>query len=259
MVLLRNEVQPRTFRRAYQGHGASVRHIDLAVIGFLNSFAGASRAFDIFMVSIASNNLFKGGPILAAIWGLWFARIGANEQQQRRARIVSIVAAACIAAALSVALTQVLPIRPRPLVEPQLDFVLPYSMTVGGWERASSLPSDHAAMFFALAGGLCMLSTRWGWLAMVHVLLFIAFPRAYLGLHYFSDLLAGAAIGLACVGIANTRWVLSGFSQRVISSEGRHPGIFYAAAFLISFQMAGLFHESRSLAKSVKSVIAALW
>ena len=236
-----------------------MRHIDLAVIGFLNAFAGVSRAFDIFMVSIAGNNLFKGGPILAAIWGLWFARISANEQQLRRARIISVVAAACVAAALSVALTQVLPIRPRPLVEPQLQFVLPYSMTVGGWERASSLPSDHAAMFFALAGGLCILSVRWGWLAMVHVLVFVAFPRAYLGLHYFSDLIAGAAIGLVCVGIANTRWVLSGFSQRVMRAERLRPGIFYAAAFLISFQMAGLFHESRSLVKSVKSVITALW
>lgn len=236
-----------------------MRHIDLAVIGFLNAFAGVSRGFDIFMVSIADNNLFKCGPIMAAIWGLWFARIDASEQlqQQRRARIVSIVAAACLAAALSVALTQVLPLRPRPLVDPQLGFVLPYSMGIGGWERASSLPSDHAAMFFALAAGLCILSTRWGWLAMVYVLVFIAFPRAYLGLHYFSDLVAGAAIGVACVALANTRWVLAGFSQRVMGVERLHPGIFYPAAAILSFQMACLFHESRSLVRSVKYVIAA--
>ncbi|HEY2257062.1 MAG TPA: phosphatase PAP2 family protein [Variovorax sp.] len=236
----------------------AVTAIDLWAIRFLNSYAGVSHRFDAFMVSIAYNGLFKAGPLLVAFWALWFAR-DPLRQQYRRARIISALAAACFAAAVSVGVTHVLPLRRRPLIEPQLDFVLPFGMGAEGWDRISSLPSDHAAMFFALAIGMCVVSRRWGSLAVLHVLLFIFLPRAYLGLHYVTDLAAGALIGLVFVWICNARWFLTSVSQRLLALEAVRPAIFYPAMFLISAGILDLFHESRGLLGLVTHTLTGQW
>jgi undecaprenyl-diphosphatase len=235
-----------------------VNHVDLSVIHFLNPYARVSRGFDVFMVSIAFNNLFKAGPLLVAVWALWFAN-DPTGRQERRTRIVSAMLASCFAAAVSVGLTHVLPLRPRPLIDPQLNFVLPFGMDAQDWDRISSLPSDHAALFFALAGGLFLVSRTWGSLALLHVLLFIALPRAYLGLHYASDLAAGAAIGLTLVWIFNTRWVSTHVSQRLLALESVRPDIFYPAMMLLSYAIADLFHDGRGLWSIVKRAFTGNW
>jgi hypothetical protein len=60
---------------------------------------------------------------------------------------------------------------------------------LSGW---SSFPSDHACLFFALATGLCLISPVIGGLALLHASLIVSLPRIYLGLHYPTDVLAGA-------------------------------------------------------------------
>ena len=71
--------------------------------------------------------------------------------------------------------------RARPLNEPQLSFQLPYGSVPAGFEGASSFPSDHAVLFFALAAGLFLASRRVGSLALIYVSLVICLPRVYLG------------------------------------------------------------------------------
>lgn len=232
-------------------------NIDLATVRFLNAYAGVSRGFDITMVSIASNGLLKAGPLLVAVWALWFARDPARRQAQR-ATLISVIAAACCAAAASVTLTHFLPLRPRPLIDPRLDFVMPIEMTAEGWDRASSMPSDHAALFFALAGGLFLVSRPWGVFALLHVLLLVALPRAYLGLHYASDLAAGAALGLVFVWIA-TKPALTGISKRLVSMEVVHPQLFYPAMFVLSYEIVDLFHEGRGLLSLVARAFTGRW
>jgi len=235
-----------------------VTPVDLSVIHFLNPYARVSRAFDDFMVAIAFNNLFKAGPLLVALWALWFSKNPVGRQE-RRTRIISVTLASCFAAAVSVVLTHLLPWRPRPLIEPRLDFITPFGMAPEGWDRVSSLPSDHAALFFGLAGGLFLISRVWGLLALLHALLFIAFPRAYLGLHYASDLAAGAAIGLALVWIFNTRWVSTQVSQRLLALESVRPDVFYPSMMLLSYGIADLFHDGRGLWGLVKTLAMDNW
>jgi len=71
-----------------------------------------------------------------------------------------------------------------------------------------SLPSGHAATAFAGAYGLTRLvrRRRRGWIWGLAVL--IAVSRVYVGVHYPSDVLAGAVVGLACGAFvfAGTRW-----------------------------------------------------
>lgn len=59
-----------------------------------------------------------------------------------------------------------------------------------------SFPSDHAAGAFAIAVAVLIVSRRAGIIALLLAVL-IAFSRVYVGQHYVSDVLGGAAIGTA--------------------------------------------------------------
>jgi membrane-associated phospholipid phosphatase len=75
--------------------------------------------------------------------------------------------------------------RPRPLLGPELP---PLAATVSGL----SYPSAHAATSFAAAGALPLPSVPLYAAAGA-----MALTRPYLGVHYPSDVLAGAALGVA--------------------------------------------------------------
>jgi undecaprenyl-diphosphatase len=77
------------------------------------------------------------------------------------------------------------PFDTLPEVEPLL------GVTVG-----TSLPSGHAATSFAGAVVLSYLFPR-AWPAFFLLALAVAFSRIYVGVHYPSDVLAGAALGAA--------------------------------------------------------------
>ena len=87
--------------------------------------------------------------------------------------------------------------RVRPLNELRLLSIVHYGMDNSNWKQLSSFPSDHAALFFTLAVGIYFASRRAGWFCFIYYsLLFICLPRVYLGEHYPTDIVAGAAIGM---------------------------------------------------------------
>jgi membrane-associated phospholipid phosphatase len=108
---------------------------------------------------------------------LWFA-IGALARDRRAMRVVL---AALIA---NTAIKQVVR-RPRPFLGPELPAL---AATVSGL----SYPSAHAATSFAAAGALSLPS-----LPLYAAAGAMALTRPYLGVHYPSDVVAGAALGVA--------------------------------------------------------------
>jgi len=77
--------------------------------------------------------------------------------------------------------------RPRPVLEG-----LP---PLGGAPSSLSFPSAHATSSFAVATAMTRVDT-WGALAFI-LALALALGRPYLGMHYPSDVLAGALLGIA--------------------------------------------------------------
>lgn len=81
--------------------------------------------------------------------------------------------------------------RPRPFVGH------PEQITLFAHHAADpGFPSDHATAAFAIAGAL-ILRLGWRWWPVLLAAAVLAIVRVVLGLHYPSDVIAGAALGLA--------------------------------------------------------------
>lgn len=84
--------------------------------------------------------------------------------------------------------------RPRP-------FVAGHFVPLVAHAPDASFPSDHLAVFGAVAVGLWFTSRRLS-LVTVGVALVVGFARVYAGVHYVSDVAGGFALGLLCGVVA---------------------------------------------------------
>lgn len=218
---------------------------DSSIISFLNAFARHSVFFDALVTMISSNALLKGGVVAALIWGAWF-RPGTNQRENRRFLVVGIIAC-LVSVIMARGLAHEMPFRERPLANQRLHFQAPYGHGEEDLINWSSFPSDHAAVFFALATAIFFAWRTAGIFALCYVFLVICMPRLYLGFHYPTDLLVGAVIGFGtaslgrvsvlrkAVGIAAERWL------------ERSPGTFYGFFFILTFQIATIFDSAREI------------
>jgi membrane-associated phospholipid phosphatase len=226
-----------------------IRNIDIGIYHFLNGFAG-SRILDHFASFEEDDSLLKGGLFLAIYWYLWF-RAGSDQDRRRRA-IIAILAGALLALVASRIIANFAPYRIRPMYDLHLQhrlYSFPTSPHLVNW---SAFPSDTAAFFFALAFGLAYLSRRLAIPAMLYVVVWVCLPRMFLGVHFASDIVAGAVIGIVVVWASlKVGWLHSGFATRLLAFAEARPEVFYAAAFLASFEMGVLFDDIRGAAATV--------
>lgn len=229
-----------------------VNPVDSGIISFFNHFARKSWAFDTFLV-LCSNYLLRAAGIVPLYWWAWFRKTPAKAEE-RRTLLFGMVS--CIFALLvSRIVAHVLPFRPRPIYDPGLHFQPPYGQSTQMLLHWSSFPSDHAAVYFTLAVCLCFVSRPLGIFALCWALFVTCLPRVYLGLHYPSDIVAGALLGTGVAYLAKVGFVYNLFTERLMQLNDHHPGPFYALMFLFSVQLATAF-ESFLLFKDYFSAIA---
>lgn len=159
-------------------------------------------------VMIAASTLASHALIWLAIAVCLLAR--------RSTRMAGIAVLAAVAAAeLAVPLIKGWVMRPRPyMVDRSVALIAP---APGGW----SFPSGHATTAFACAGALAASrGTRRGsvWLAGVALAFLVTFSRLYLFVHWPTDVLAGAAIGLML------GWLAARAVACVTEGGSRHGG-----------------------------------
>ncbi len=234
---------------------------DAAIISFLNGFAHRSWTFDTLVSLFGFNVLLKGGVIVALLWWAWF-RYGESRAHDRDLLLYGVIAS-FLAVVLARALSIMVPFRERPLRNPALHFQLPYGMTEKALLGWSSFPSDHAALFFTLAMSLFFVSRRTGILALCYVFFFVSLPRIYLGIHYPTDMLVGALMGIALASSGKISTIRTSMTVHPLRWLQESPGLFYAGFFLGTYQIAVTFHPLLELVKffiiAAKAVISLLW
>ena len=228
---------------------------DVDIVLFLNRFAHRSWVFDNFISQVLQNDILKSGVITALLWWAWFRT--PEEEDQRREIIISGLFSAFVAVVTARILALSLPFRVRPLHEASIHFVLPYGIDQDTLIHWSSFPSDHAALFFALATTLFFVSRRLGVFAYVYVFLVICVTRIYLGYHYPSDVLAGALLGISAAFLCKLPAIRKTVAQPPIRWLHRDPASFYTSFFLVTFLIATIFDPIRHLAHFVVSATKA--
>jgi undecaprenyl-diphosphatase len=226
---------------------------DTSVISFVNSFAHRWFALDATLALIATNTLIKGGVIVALIWWAWF-RPSTNERLDRELLSCGIFTG-FLSLLVARTLAELLPYRERPIHAAGLHFQMPYGSNENMMIQWSSFPSDHAALFFALALSLFFVSRRAGIVALCYTFLIVCLPRMYMGFHYPTDILAGALIGLGAaslVKIASFRIAMTRPVMRVLKES---PGAFYAGFFIVTFQIAITFDSLRHIARYFQQLL----
>lgn len=232
--------------------------LDDVLLVFINQLAQRSWTFDSLVVLISDTPLAKGYLVLPLFWWAWFRRREGDEQDRRT--VILTLFAGFVAVFLARFLQVTLPFRLRPIHTATLEFTAPYSlpdMVLSGW---SSFPSDHACLFFTLATGLWLVSPLIGSLAMLHAGLIVSLPRIYLGLHFPTDVLSGALIG---IGIMSLVWSFrSSWSiivEPVLAWSKKSPQTFFPCFFLLTGELAHLFEDSRLLAVGLWQIIRAIF
>jgi undecaprenyl-diphosphatase len=95
----------------------------------------------------------------------------------------------------------------------------------------------------ALVTGLFLVSWRTGVAASIWTGLAMSVPEVYLGLHYPSDLLGGAVLGVAVIVAFNLRPVRRVVAERVVPFADDQPALFYPVWFVMTLQAATLFSD----------------
>jgi undecaprenyl-diphosphatase len=226
---------------------------DVAMSGFLNQLIGHSPWFDLLISHLITNEFLKGGVLVAIVWFLWFKQ-GLNQQQNRN-RILLVLIASCFAAGISKILPKILPFRTRPFLNDSLYLTVPEDFPLHSFDNLSSLPSDHAALFFGLAFGIYWINKKVGIWTLVYVSSIIAIPRIIVGAHYLSDILAGGLLGFGAIYFCAKSVWLRHYSERAYSLESSNPSLFYMVFFLLSQQITMLFANLRAMASFVWKIL----
>jgi undecaprenyl-diphosphatase len=161
--------------------------------------------------------------LLSAWWvkGVLIAAAGAVADWRRRPRGVPwsalLATAALIVASLAAGALKDVAGRVRPaLAEPGVTALV-------GLPGDASMPSGHAATAAAAAGVVALLHPRLR-LPLAALVAAIALSRVYLGVHYPSDVLAGAALGLAIA------WAVVALARRAVRRRREDGAVIEAGA-----------------------------
>lgn len=168
--------------------------LDLNLFFLLNSLAGQSKIFDALIVFLTAYlPYFLGLIFLLALFSWGYSR-------REKIRIFLVVFLSAAIARLGVTeLIRYFYNRPRPFMIYQAHQLISES----GW----SFPSGHSAFFFAMSTVLYFYNKKWGIVFFVASIL-MNVGRIIAGVHYPSDIIGGAIIGIA-VG-----WLVFALSEK---------------------------------------------
>jgi len=237
-----------------RGMGRAIQSADRSIYYFFGYFQG-NWALDRIASQLESDTLLKTGPVISLLWYFWFRSDG--DPYERRTTILTILTGTFLGLVVTRLLATLTPFRTRPIYEAGLVHHA-FSMPMPSYfSQMSSFPSDHAAYLAALGFGLIYLSRRLTAPVIAFVALWICLPRVYMGIHYASDIVAGCLIGIAAVwGCERTQWVRNVVARPLLAFMDAKPQVFYAVAFVITFELGTMFLDVRELSRALLHVLS---
>jgi undecaprenyl-diphosphatase len=200
--------------------------------------------------AIADWYTFKGLVLIPVLWWMWFRQD--ERREWRREMVLATVLSGLVALFVGRLMSHWLPFRVRPVYSTELHLHFPSGATndaqLTSW---SSFPSDHAMLWMAVATGIFLVWRGIGVLAILYTALVICLPRAWLGFHYPTDLLVGAAVGIVITFIMTRDAIRARYATPVLRTIERYPGPSAMLAFILCLEIVTQFDELRKLASGV--------
>jgi undecaprenyl-diphosphatase len=217
---------------------------DFSILHFFNSFVNRSPLFDSWVVFTVLDPLLDGGVLIAFFWWAW-GRFGKSQSAQREILMFGLVDS-FLSVFVARILSAALPFRERPMRIPSLHWQFPHGIDSQTSIHWSSFPSDHATLAFCLAAILWQVSKPLGSIAALQVFFAVGLARIYCGIHYPTDILAGAVLGIGIAFLAKITFLRLKVARPATLWLDKQPASFYAVLFLWTFEMAEMFDSVRN-------------
>jgi membrane-associated phospholipid phosphatase len=258
--------------------------LDIALFEAANQMVGRSFTLDALMALAMEDPLVKGGPLAACFLFAWWARADEATQARRRGTLLVTLATLFAIAPLMKIVSTGTDMSPRPLVmaeqvvlyqngaleaAPLVAYTPPATGLaarlaadaregrVAGNDLAS-FPSDHAALFVAFAAGIFLAMRGPGVVALGWTVFGILLPRVATGMHWPSDMAAGALAGLAILAGAHlvARGPARRFVEDAVALADCHRAWAQAALFLLLVEAASAMETLQRLVDLVLGIVA---
>ncbi len=257
--------------------------INDAVFQAANALVGWSWTLDALIALPLTSPVVKAGPIGACLFYVWWLKGSDTEVERRRSLIlITLIAVFLIAPITKIMSTDAT--VPRPYLLAETVYVLDGGELVASRQLAyrpplagdmearssalrrgqiipndmASFPSDHAALFIALAAGI-FLASRWaGLFALAWAIIVTLGSRMAVGMHSPFDILAGGAFGVAILlacrlafGMGDRRLLRS-----VLAWVGRHEALAAALLFISVLEVISSMATSQRLVELMRYFIS---
>ena len=225
---------------------------EIELVRWIASLGGRSWWVDHVALALVTSPLFRAVPPVAILSGYWAAADSHGRGPETRRQVLAGFLSSGAALVLSRVIQDLFQ-SVRPITDPRFSGLFHESFTPLDFH---SFPSDHAAMLVPLVCAIGALQPLAG--AATGLLLACGLlARIWRGLHYPTDVLAGALLGLATAWIARLRPDgLDRCLDLLDRARSRRPVIVATILFLIAFLYASMFESVREL---VQDVSHALW
>jgi membrane-associated phospholipid phosphatase len=219
--------------------------LELWIMSVFGSLGGVLELLDHAIFLLLNNDLLKGVPFAAALFLLWAVPRPQHADGDREA-VLYIVLATILSLVIG-RIVQNMFQSPRPLMVPEIAAMFPptFSEYRLDW---NTFPSDHMALYFAIALGVYGVRRPLGMALIGWSLVGVGLPRIYAGYHYPLDILGGMAVAAASLVLVwQTRAWLQPLCAKVLRLAVHYPTLAMSAAFILCFQIATVFNTAREL------------
>lgn len=103
--------------------------------------------------------------------------------------------------------------------------------------------------------GILFVSRPLGWLAVSWVAMVISFPALYEGVHWPTDVIAGAVLGVSFAHVAKIPQMREAIQRHTTRWLRQQRGLFFTALFLWSYEIVNLFDDGRRLLQGLWRLI----
>jgi undecaprenyl-diphosphatase len=230
--------------------------LDREILLLINRLAGSS--VPVFEAALFLCGAFPLVACVATLVALWWTDaqsrggpfvigggFGSMSQALRLSRRRCVAVALAIAGAfVCTRFAGFLADLPRPLAGEDLTIPIDaarFRELSAGMIGFGAFPSDHAALFFALAVGLFAWSRALGTIGLAAATT-LSLARVAVGFHYPSDVVVGGAIGaFAAWGCLELQRRSPGFFDLVVRTFDDHPAWTYPALFVVALDFTSHF------------------